>query len=77
MSGDTALASVSHSAILHRTARLLARTYDRALAGSGMNVTQFAVMRAVARHENDPLSRVADDLAMERTSLAGHAALWL
>jgi len=42
-----------------------------------MNVTQFAVMRAVARHENDPLSRVADDLAMERTSLARHAALWL
>jgi hypothetical protein len=28
-----------------------------------MNVTQFAVMRAVERHENEPLSRVADDLA--------------
>ena len=39
-----------------------------ALAASGMNVTQFAVMRAVERHENEPLSRVADDLAMERTS---------
>jgi DNA-binding MarR family transcriptional regulator len=34
-----------------------------------MNVTQFAVMRAVERHENEPLSRVADDLVMERTSL--------
>ena len=56
-------------AIVRRTARLLARTYDGALAGSGMNVTQFAVMRAVERHGNEPLSRVADDLAMERTSL--------
>ena len=68
MSGDTALASVS--------ARLLARTYDRAFAGSGMNVTQFAVMRAVERRENEPLSRVADDLAMERTSLYGPWHRW-
>jgi DNA-binding MarR family transcriptional regulator len=40
-----------------------------------MNVTQFAVMRAVERHENEPLSRVADDLAMERTSLYRALAL--
>ena len=51
-------------------ARRLARTYDGALAGSGMNVTQFAVMRALERYMRmNPLSRVADDLAMERTSL--------
>src|ERR1700723_2444149 len=62
-------------AIVRRTARLLARTYDGALAGSGMNVTQFAVMRAVERHENEPLSRVADDLVMERTSLYRALAL--
>jgi DNA-binding MarR family transcriptional regulator len=40
-----------------------------------MNVTQFAVMRAVERHENEPLSRVADDLVMERTSLYRAVAL--
>ena len=40
-----------------------------------MNVTQFAVMRAVERHENEPLSRVADDLVMERTSLYRALAL--
>ena len=34
-----------------------------------MNVTQLAVMRAVSRHENEPLSRVADDLCMDRTTL--------
>ena len=62
-------------ASVRRTARRLARTYDSALAGSGINVTQFAVMRAVERHENEPLSRVADDLAMERTSLYRALAL--
>jgi DNA-binding MarR family transcriptional regulator len=40
-----------------------------------MNVTQLAVMRAVERHENEPLSRVADDLVMERTSLYRALAL--
>jgi len=54
---------------IRKAARVLARTYDAALASSGMNVTQLAVMRAVLRHPNEPLSRVAEDLAMERTSL--------
>jgi DNA-binding MarR family transcriptional regulator len=34
-----------------------------------MNVTQLAVLRAVLRHPGEPLSRVAEDLAMDRTSL--------
>jgi DNA-binding MarR family transcriptional regulator len=34
-----------------------------------MNVTQLAVMRAILRHRGEPLTRVADDLAMDRTSL--------
>jgi DNA-binding MarR family transcriptional regulator len=34
-----------------------------------MNVTQLAVMRAILRRPNEPLSRVAEDLAMDRTSL--------
>ena len=54
---------------VRKTARRLARTYDAALSGSGMNVTQLAVVRAVERHEGKPLSRIADDLAMDRTSL--------
>jgi DNA-binding MarR family transcriptional regulator len=54
---------------IRKAARVLARTYDAALAPAGMNVTQLAVMRAVLRHPNEPLSRVAEDLAMDRTSL--------
>ena len=54
---------------VRRAARVLSRTYDASLASSGMNITQFAVMRAVHRHPGEPLSRVAEDLAMDRTSL--------
>jgi DNA-binding MarR family transcriptional regulator len=54
---------------VRKAARRLARTYDAALAPSGMNVTQLAVLRAVLRHPGEPLSRVAEDLAMDRTSL--------
>lgn len=54
---------------VRRVARVLARTYDAALAGTGLNITQFAVMRAVLRHPHEPLSRVSDDLEMDRTSL--------
>ncbi len=60
---------------VRRVARVLARAYDSALSESGLNITQFAVMRAVLRHPNEPLSRVADDLAMDRTSLYRALAL--
>jgi DNA-binding MarR family transcriptional regulator len=54
---------------IREAARVLARTYDAALAPSGMNVTQLAVIRAVLRHPGEPLTRVSEDLAMDRTSL--------
>ena len=54
---------------VRKAARVLARAYDSALAGSGLTITQLAVMRAVQRHPHEPLTRVAEDLAMDRTSL--------
>ena len=54
---------------MRKAARVLARTFDSALADSGLNITQLAVLRAVLRHPYEPLSRVAEDLAMDRTSL--------
>jgi DNA-binding MarR family transcriptional regulator len=54
---------------VRRAARVLARTYDASLVPSGMNITQLAVMRAVLRHPGEPLSRVAENLEMDRTSL--------
>lgn len=54
---------------VRKVARVLARTFDSGLAASGLNVTQLAVLRAVLRRPHEPLSRVAEDLAMDRTSL--------
>lgn len=52
-----------------KLSRVLGRVYDAALAASEINVTQFAVMRSIARHDGEPLARVADELQMDRTSL--------
>lgn len=37
--------------------------------GSGVSITQFAILRALDRNGETPLSRLADELVMERTSL--------
>ncbi len=53
-----------------RTAsRRLARAYDSALQGTDLNVTQLAVLRAIERLQGEPLSRVAEQLSMDRTSM--------
>jgi DNA-binding MarR family transcriptional regulator len=52
-----------------KLSRVLARAYDDALAGTGINVTQFAVLRCIARRTGEPLSRIAEELEMDRTSL--------
>ena len=54
--------------VVKKLSRKLGRAYDAALAPSGLNVTQFAVLRAIARKPDKPLARVAAALAMDRTS---------
>jgi DNA-binding MarR family transcriptional regulator len=54
---------------VRRASRILARAFDTALEPAGLNVTQLAVLRAIQRHEGEPLTRVAEDLCMDRTSL--------
>lgn len=49
--------------------RALYRYYEDALDGSGLTVTQFSILRTLRREGPMPLSRLADSLAMERTSL--------
>jgi hypothetical protein len=47
---SNATANPCACASVRRAARILARTFDTALMGSGLNITQLAVMRAVQRH---------------------------
>ena len=54
---------------LRKATRAVARLYDEALTGAGMTTAQFAILRSVARNQPIPLSRLADSLVMERTSL--------
>ena len=56
---------------LRKASRALSRVYDEALASSGLTVAQLAVLRAIGRGSNggEPLSRLAESLVMDRTSL--------
>lgn len=54
---------------LRKAARAVSRAYDDALSGTGMTIAQFSVLRHVARGGEMPLSRLAEALVMDRTSL--------
>ena len=54
---------------LRKAARAVSRSYDEALLGSGMTIAQFSVLRHIARGGDIPLSRLAEALVMDRTSL--------
>ena len=45
------------------------RHYETALADCSLSVTQFAVLRALERHGDMPLTALARTMVMERTSL--------
>lgn len=52
-----------------KLSRVLGRAYDAELASSGLNITQLAVLRVIARRSGEPLVRIAEELEMDRTSL--------
>src|SRR5262249_6316786 len=54
---------------LRKAARAVTQLYDAALAPSGVRATQFSVLVALALADGAPLSRVADALVMDRTTL--------
>jgi DNA-binding MarR family transcriptional regulator len=54
---------------LRKAARAVGKAYDDALAPAGMTTAQFAILRNVARGEAVPLSRLAEHLVMDRSSL--------
>lgn len=49
--------------------RVLFRHYQDALSETGISIVQLSILRALERHGALTLSRLADDLSMERTSL--------
>jgi DNA-binding MarR family transcriptional regulator len=55
---------------LRRTARAVTQLYDETLRPSGLRVTQFTLLVAVAISEPVPIGRLADALDLDRTTLA-------
>ncbi len=54
---------------LRKVNRVLFRHYQSVLAPSGLSIVQLSVLRALERNGPMTLSRLADNLVMERTSL--------
>jgi len=54
---------------LRKAARAVTQMYEAALAPTGIRATQFSVLVALAVADGAPLSRVADGLVMDRTTL--------
>jgi DNA-binding MarR family transcriptional regulator len=54
---------------LRKAARAVTQLYDAALAPSGVRATQLSVLVALSLAERAPLSRVAEALVMDRTTL--------
>lgn len=54
---------------LRKASRAVTRAYDEAMEGTGMTIAQFSILRHLGRHGDMPLSRLADLLVMDRTTL--------
>ena len=52
-----------------RLARALTDAYDQALAPSGLKVTQFSLLRMVARLESPTISALAEATGLDRSTL--------
>ena len=55
--------------ILRRATRAVSAAYDAALAPSDLRVTQFSVLRALARLGPLPISRLAAEAALDRSTM--------
>jgi DNA-binding MarR family transcriptional regulator len=54
---------------VRRGARVLTSLYDEALATTGLSIAQFSLLRAVGRLEAPNLSEVAEEMALDRSTL--------
>lgn len=59
---------------LRRASRAISQLYDEAMAASGLKVTQFSLLRAIERNEPVAITALADDMQLDRTTLARNLA---
>ncbi len=71
---DTAQGLACACTRVRRLDRALTHLYDDALAPSGLHVTQYALLSKLATLGRVALTRMADELAVERTTLTRNLA---
>jgi DNA-binding MarR family transcriptional regulator len=54
---------------LRKTARVVTQAYEAALQPTGLKATQFTVLAALAIGGDEPLTRLAEALVIDRTTL--------
>jgi len=54
---------------LRKAARSVTQAYDAALQPTGLKATQFTLLATLAKRGDGPLTRLADALVMDRTTL--------
>ena len=54
---------------LRKAARVVTQAYDAALQATGLKATQFTLLATLAERGDTPLTRLADALVMDRTTL--------
>lgn len=60
---------------LRKASRLLSQVYDQALKPTGIKVTQFSLMMAVAGNSGTTMGKLARPLGMDRTTLSRNAKI--
>ncbi len=57
-----------------RTARVIGRSYDRALAASGITITQFTLMVTIAKYRPTSIAQLGEWLDIEASTLSRNLA---
>lgn len=67
--GDLSATAMCTSFNLRKAARAVTQFYDDALRDSGLKSTQFSLLAAASVAGTAPISRLAEEMAMDRTTL--------
>jgi DNA-binding MarR family transcriptional regulator len=60
---------------LRRAARAMTALYDSLLADTGLTLPQFSMLRALQRLGTQPMSRLAEEVRLDRTTLTRNLRL--
>jgi DNA-binding MarR family transcriptional regulator len=70
MASDASLSSACVCGRLRRAARALTQLYDDTMSPSGLRVTQFSLMRTLAREGTMRITDLANKALLDRTALS-------